>query len=115
MLQFGEVLCLAIGIIAVVYVVVNGRRIRALPSASRLIGPFLLFMIAWICTVVEGLFIQGDQVPIFVIGAASIGQSSGSPATEVFNLIEHTAFACAAVWLLVLSIRTLRRRPEGSP
>ena len=113
MFQFGEILTLAICAVTVIYVLSNWRRIRALPALRPFLGPFLLLVVAWIATVVEGFFLQGQGVPILVFNQESTFIAHQNLFSELFNLIEHLGYAAAGVWFFVLTWRVFQGGRES--
>lgn len=114
MFQFGEILTLTLGLITVVYVLTNRPRICAQPMLRPFVMPVLILMVAFVSTVVEGVFIQGDNIPWIVFGQESIPVAYENLASESFNLVEHTAYTVAAIWLLAATWRGLKRQ-RGAP
>jgi hypothetical protein len=114
MFQFGEVLALALSLIALVYLVTCWRRIQAQPLLRPFVGPFLVLMVAFVSTVTEGVFVEGANIPWIVFGEDSIRVASDNPASALFNLAEHAAYAAATIWLLVATWQVFRRR-QGTP
>lgn len=108
MFQFGEILTLAICIVTIAYVLANWRRIQLLPALKPFVGPFLFLVVAWFATVIEGLFIEGPNIPILVLGQESIGVAHQSPYSELLNLAEHVGYAVAGIWMFLLVRRCFR-------
>jgi hypothetical protein len=114
MLQFGEILALTLSLITLVYLATYWRRICAQPLLRPFVGPFLVLMIAFVSTVVEGVFLEGANIPWIVFGEDSIRVAADNPASALFNLAEHAAYTAATIWMLVATWQLFRRR-QGTP
>jgi len=102
MFQFGEVVGLAIAVMATVYVLTNWHRILALPSLKVLLIPFFLMVAGCLTTVVEGIPSGGAGLPHIVFWQQSPQVTAGAGAFGlVFNLLEHLCLAAAGVSLLL--------------
>jgi hypothetical protein len=114
MFQFGEILTLALSLITLVYVLTSWRRLFAQPMLRPFIGPFLVLMVAFVSTVVEGAFMQGAGIPWIVFEQDDISIAHAGLASELLNLAEHVSYAVAAIWLFVAIWREYRR-PRETP
>jgi hypothetical protein len=112
MFQFGEILTLALSLITLVYILTDRSRIIAEPLLRPFIGPFLVLMVAFVSTVVEGAFMQGAGIPWIVFEQDDISIAHASLASELFNLAEHMSYAVAAIWLFVAIWRVCKRPRE---
>jgi hypothetical protein len=111
MLDFGELLTLAICGIAIAYLVMNWQRISRHPVLSSFRGPFLVTFVGWVATVVEDFLREHRGGFTLVFTHTQEAQTLG-PApvpTQVFHCIAHLAYAVAAIWLLVLILRAFRK------
>jgi hypothetical protein len=116
MYEFGEILTLAICVVAAVYVLTNRRRIGQLQSLRPFVFPFMLALVGWIATVVEGIPQGGPGLPTLVFWTSSPGVvAAGGSFGEVFNALEHVCLAASGVWLLVVLWRGRGAAQEGSP
>jgi hypothetical protein len=114
MFQFGEILTLALSLITLVYILTYRGRIIAQPMLRPFIGPYLVLMVAFVSTVVEGAFMQGADIPWVVFGQEDISIAHSGLASELLNLTEHVSYAAAAIWLFV-AIRQVCRRHRETP
>ena len=113
MFQFAEILTLSIGIITAVYVLAHWRSIRANPHLGPLVGPFLLMLLSWVATVVEGALISSPQTPVLFLAQPSMGvTAAGGTWAHAWNLVEHTSLTLSGVWLMVSLLRMSRRARE---
>lgn len=115
MFQFGEILALAIWVVAVVYVATNWRRLGSLPHLRMLLGPTALLAAGTAATVLEGLFFTGADLPWLVVTQDSVVViDTGAPGARVVNLLEHACMAASCVWLLV-GLARIRRMGGETP
>jgi hypothetical protein len=113
MFQFGEVLTLAISAVAAAYLFTNWTRIRSAPTLRPFALPLIVMFVAWVATVVEGVFSTDVQQGWIVMMQESVGTAAGESAAAVaFNLVEHVGTTLAAVLLLVAVHRLCQGRPE---
>lgn len=115
MFQFGELLALCIGLVALVYLLAHRRRIAAEPALHPFAVPFLLMLVAWIATVLEGVHFESGDIPWLVFGQESLSVARRSITSELLNLAEHAAYAAGAVGLLVVlwrNRRAVRKAPS---
>lgn len=117
MFQFGEILCLALALVLVTYLVSQWRRIRGTPILRPFIGAILLLFVSWVATVVEGVFLEGVSFSnLILIYQQSVGLAGeSSPGSRIFNWIEHVTTAAAGVWLLVGVLRLRRMETPPTP
>jgi len=110
MFQFGEILTLVLSLIALVYVSTYRSRIRVQPALRPFVMPFLVLMVAFVSTVVEGVFVQGADIPWIVFGQNSSSVASDNPASALINLAEHASYTAASIWLLAATWQVFKRR-----
>jgi hypothetical protein len=55
MIQQGEIIVLLVGLIALIFILSNRRRLKGMPAVKLLISGFVILLGGWIFTVVEGL------------------------------------------------------------
>ncbi len=114
MFQFGEVLTLAISVVAAAYLFANWTRIRSAPTLRPFALPLIVIIITWVATVVEGVFSEDARRGWIVVLQESVGTANGESAVAVvFNLVEHVGTMLAAVLLLVAVRRLCQDRPEA--
>jgi len=114
MFQFGELLTLAIGVVALAYVVANWRRIRSLPTLRPLVIPFVLIALSWLFTVVEGVFLTNVPFGQILMLQPSVGGSAeAGTGGQILNLLEHLANMSGAVALLVVVLTVRRETRRG--
>ncbi len=112
MLQFGELLTLGLSLVAGVYVVLHYRPIRGVRGLWPLVLPFLLVVLAFLATVLEGIPGSNEAQIIFWEQSPLAVRQGGWP-SALLNLVEHLAYTGAAVSLAVILWR--QRRDEGAP
>ena len=114
MIEFGEVLTLLIAALTVGFLVFNRRRVREDFTLRPFVGPFLLFVVGWIATVVEDVFWEGVPLQFVVVGQEPSSAASAGLVTVICHTTEHLCYAVAAAWLLWVIIRAWRTRPEAT-
>jgi hypothetical protein len=114
MIEFGEILTLSIGNVALVFIITQWRRIWRNSALRPFLGPFFVLMCAWIATVVEDVVRETGRFPSLVFGPQTLNLPPASTATNVFHLIEHASYLVAAAWLLVIVLHVYRRRREAA-
>ncbi len=115
MFQFSEILTLAVGLVALTYLVAHRRRAAALPLLRPFIPAFLLLLVSWTSTVVEGFFVEGvPPEDVIQFWQESVGLTvKGGTWGRIFNWLEHLSALAAGVWLCIAAIR-LSRTEAGS-
>lgn len=113
MFQFGEILTLAIAVVAAAYLVTNWRRVRSSPSLRPFAIPLILMIVTWTATVVEGMFPADATGPWIVMAQESVGiVGNETVPAALFNFVEHITTAIAAVLLFVAVWRLCRTPSE---
>ena len=107
MLQFGELLTLGLSLVAGVYVILHYRPIRSVQGLRPLVLPFLLVVLAFLATVIEGIP-GGNDAQIIFWEQSPLAVREGGWLSALLNLVEHLAYMAAAVSLAVI---LWRQRP----
>ena len=117
MFQFSEILTLALGLVLLTYLAAHWRRILGATALGPFVGPILLLIFSWVCTVAEGVFLQ--NVPfenLIVVHQPSVGlPGQAGDMMHLLNWLEHISGAAAGVWLLVSMLQLRRSRREAAP
>ena len=113
MIEFGEVLALLIAFLTAAYVIANWRSVRENPTLRPLAGPFMVFLVGWIATVVEDVFWQGAAFQFVVVGPEPSGAEFAGTVSMISHLVEHTCYMVAAAWLFWVIWRAARARREA--
>lgn len=73
-----EVIILALGIGALLFMLSRGERLKALPNTSLFLSSFVVLLIAWVLTILEDIFLR-----------------------DVMNTLEHVGYAASTVLLML--------------
>jgi len=114
MFQFGELLTLGLFLVTCAYLLMHWRTIAALPALRPLVIPFLLMAVATLATVLEGIPAGAATGQIIFWEQSPQVARAGGWVSQLLNLLEHTAYAGAGVWLAVALWRR-RSAAEAGP
>ena len=86
-----EVVMLILGLGTLVFIFLNYTQLKRLPSAFLLLTSFVVLLVGWLATVLEGFFLA-----------------------DFFNYLEHSAYALSSVLLMVWCWKTRHPRSGKS-
>jgi hypothetical protein len=115
MFQFGKILTLGIAIMVGVYLLVNRRQIRAVPSLRPFVGPFILMSAWWLVTFLEliAIWIERGAFPSLLEVERGLAMTNTEGvAPPILYLLEHTLGTAAYLWLLLVVWRMSRTARE---
>ena len=115
-LQFGEILTLAIALVAAAYLASNWRRVRSSETLRLFALPLILMILAWAFSIVEDLFPPGGLTAVTVAFRERAGAEPGQTSmSQVLNILEHVlsmAAAVALLWATWFMCQGRRERPR---
>lgn len=114
MFQFSELLTLVSGLVMLVYLAYHAHRVAGIAHLRLLVLPVVLTAVAWIATVLEGVFLPAVPAHDLVVlqQASIVSAHIGGPIAHALNLVEHLACAAAALAMLLALVRLSKVRPE---
>ena len=115
MLEFGEILTLAMALVAAAYVAYGWRRIRALPTLRPFVLPLFLAILSWVCETSKNV-LRADSLTALSLTLNDGAGPENAPTLlmAALNMAEHVLVLATAIALL-LAARALARHYRERP